>query len=71
MKNHDNLNGAILAILCLIAGLMSPSNGFDSAKAIPASELIMRLTVIIASALLIYGAINLVQKFKVTFKKQS
>lgn len=69
MNKNENLNGILLAALCLIAGLISPSNGVDSSLAIPKEELINRVMVIGASAILIFIVLKLMQQFKSTSKK--
>lgn len=68
MKKQEDLNGILLAVTCLIAGLISPSNGVDSAKAIPPDELLKRVSVIVVSAVLIFVILKLFKVFNITSK---
>lgn len=65
----ENMNGLLLAVICIIAGLLSPSNGFDSEKNLQPEELFDRAAVIGISALLIFIILKLIKQFNLAFKK--
>lgn len=64
METATNLKSLFVAILLIVAGLISPSNGVDDRTYKTPLEMLTVILVVIFAAVTIYVVWNLIEKYK-------
>ena len=64
METATNLKSLFVAILLIVAGLISPSNGVDDRTYKTPLEMLTVILVVVFAAVTIYVVWNLIEKYK-------